>query len=54
VNKCGPTPPLLNLITHRKTKTEQNTRQLCIYHHKKVDGLTGIEKKSKFIVGLFT
>jgi len=43
VNKGRPAPPQLNLITHRKTKAEQNTSQLCIYQHKKVDGLTGFE-----------
>jgi hypothetical protein len=38
VNKGRLTPPLLHLITHRKTKTEQNTRQLCIYQYKILTG----------------
>jgi hypothetical protein len=36
VNKGRPTPPLPNLNTHHKTKTEQHTRHFCIPQNEKV------------------
>ena len=49
VNKGRPTPPLLSLITHHKSKTEQYTRYLFITQYKKIDCLAGCET-TNFIV----
>jgi len=49
VNKGRPTPPLLSLITHHKSKTEQYTRNFFISQYEKIDWLTGCET-TNFIV----
>ena len=41
VNKGRPTPPLLSLITHHKSKTDQYTRHFFITQNEKIDLLTG-------------
>lgn len=51
VNKSRPTSPVFNLIIHRKIKTEQNTRHLCIFQNEKFDGLAGFETKLKMYCG---
>jgi hypothetical protein len=38
LNKGRPAPPLPNVITHHKTKTEQYIRHFCFSHTKKLSG----------------
>jgi len=47
MNIGRPAPPLPNVITHHKTKTERCTRQVCISHYGKVDWLAGGEAADK-------
>jgi len=36
LNKGRPAPPLLNVITRHKTKTEQYTSHFCLFQYEKV------------------
>jgi hypothetical protein len=50
VNRGRHTPPLTNLITHYKTKTERYTRHFDTSQYLEVDWLAGYETEN-FIVG---
>jgi len=46
-NKDRPTPPLPDVITRHKTKTERYTRYFCFSQYGKVDRLAGGETANK-------
>jgi hypothetical protein len=47
LNKGRPTPPLPNVITHHKTKTEQYTRHFCISQYEKAVWVVGCATANK-------
>jgi len=47
MNKDRLTPPLPNVITHYKTKTERYTRYFWVYQYGKFDWLAGDETANK-------